>query len=43
MPAKDIRYAEDARKSLKTGVDALTDAVKVTLGPGGRNVLRQHR
>ena len=39
MPAKDIRYSEDARKSLKTGVDSLAKAVKVTLGPKGRNVV----
>ena len=39
MPAKDILYSEEARKSLKTGVDALAKAVKVTLGPKGRNVV----
>jgi len=37
--AKQIRYDEEARKSLKTGVDKLADAVKVTLGPKGRNVV----
>lgn len=36
--AKNIIYEEDARKKLKTGVDKLADAVKVTLGPKGRNV-----
>jgi len=38
MP-KQISFAEDARRSLKTGVDALANAVKVTLGPKGRNVV----
>jgi chaperonin GroEL len=36
--AKQILYGEDARKALKTGIDALTNAVKVTLGPKGRPV-----
>ncbi|MBD3279919.1 chaperonin GroEL [Candidatus Dojkabacteria bacterium] len=36
--AKDIIYDENARKKLKKGVDKLADAVKVTLGPKGRNV-----
>jgi len=37
--AKDIKYSETARKKLKTGADKLADAVKVTLGPRGRNVV----
>jgi chaperonin GroEL len=37
--AKKILYQESARKKLKEGVDKLADAVKVTLGPGGRNVV----
>ena len=37
--AKDIIYNADARGSLKEGVDKLADAVKVTLGPKGRNVV----
>ena len=37
--AKDIRYNVEARNLLKEGVDALADAVKVTLGPKGRNVI----
>ncbi len=37
--AKDIFFDTDARDSLKTGVDILADAVKVTLGPKGRNVI----
>ena len=36
--AKVIKFNEDARKSLEVGVDTLADAVKVTLGPKGRNV-----
>ena len=37
--AKNITFDTDARDSLKKGVDALADAVKVTLGPKGRNVV----
>jgi chaperonin GroEL len=37
--AKQLVFSEDARKLLKTGVDILADSVKVTLGPGGRNVV----
>ena len=37
--AKDIQFNSDARASLKAGVDALANAVKVTLGPKGRNVV----
>ena len=37
--AKNIIFGEDARKSLQAGVDKLADAVKVTLGPKGRNVV----
>ena len=36
---KEIKYSVKARESLLTGVNALADAVKVTLGPKGRNVL----
>ncbi len=39
MPAKKLAYSEDARKSLRTGIDILADAVKITLGPRGRNVV----
>lgn len=39
MAAKNIQYSADARNSLKKGVDQLADAVKVTLGPKGRNVV----
>ena len=37
--AKEIRFNEEARRSLERGVNALADAVKVTLGPKGRNVV----
>lgn len=37
--AKDIKFSEDARRALARGVDTLADAVKVTLGPKGRNVV----
>ena len=39
MPGKQLIFSEEARKSLKTGIDILTDTVKVTLGPRGRNVI----
>jgi len=39
MAAKDIRFSRAARESIARGVDILADAVKVTLGPKGRNVL----
>ena len=39
MAPKLLLFDEDARRSLKEGVDALADAVKVTLGPRGRNVV----
>src|SRR3954470_23959532 len=39
MPAKQITYSEDARAALRRGVDQLADAVKITLGPRGRNVV----
>ena len=37
--AKDIKFGEDARKALQSGVDQLANTVKVTLGPKGRNVV----
>ena len=37
--AKQLLFDEDARRALKNGVDALADAVKITLGPKGRNVV----
>ncbi len=41
MPAKQIIFDEEARVALKRGADTLADAVKVTLGPRGRNVVIQ--
>jgi chaperonin GroEL len=38
---KELKFNSEARKSLKNGLDILADAVKVTLGPAGRNVLLQ--
>ena len=37
--AKDIKYGEEARKLLQSGIDKLADTVKITLGPKGRNVV----
>jgi len=39
LAAKDLRFNEEARRALERGVDTLADAVKVTLGPRGRNVV----
>jgi chaperonin GroEL len=39
MAAKDVKFARDARERILRGVDILADAVKVTLGPKGRNVV----
>ena len=39
MSAKEIKYDSAAREKTMQGVNTLTDAVKVTLGPKGRNVL----
>ena len=39
MAAKDVRFSSDARNKMLRGVDILADAVKVTLGPKGRNVV----
>jgi chaperonin GroEL len=39
MAAKDVRFAGDARQRMMRGVDTLSEAVKVTLGPKGRNVV----
>ena len=39
MAAKDVRFSADARTRMLRGVDILADAVKVTLGPKGRNVI----
>lgn len=37
--AKELKFSEDARRSMLAGVDKLANAVKVTLGPKGRNVV----
>jgi chaperonin GroEL len=39
MPAKDVRFGGDARQRMLRGVDTLAEAVRVTLGPRGRNVI----
>ncbi|MGV1682010.1 chaperonin GroEL [Sphingopyxis sp. NJF-3] len=39
MAAKDVKFSRDARERILRGVDILADAVKVTLGPKGRNVV----
>ena len=39
MSAKDVKFSRDARESIQRGVDILANAVKVTLGPKGRNVV----
>ncbi|MDB5512368.1 MAG: groL, partial [Enterovirga sp.] len=39
MPAKDVRFSTDARDKMLRGVELLANAVKVTLGPKGRNVV----
>lgn len=41
--AKDVRFSEDARRAMLRGVDALADAVRVTLGPKGRNVVLEKK
>ena len=41
MAIKQLKFDVQARESLKNGLDILADAVKVTLGPKGRNVLLQ--
>ena len=41
--AKEIKFNEEARRSLERGVNALADAVKVTLGPKGRNVVLEKK
>src|SRR5882672_9499763 len=39
MAAKDVKFGSDAREKLLRGVDILNDAVRITLGPKGRNVI----
>ena len=43
MAAKTILYQEEARKALEKGMDTLAEAVSVTLGPKGRNVVLEKK
>ncbi|MBN8689839.1 MAG: chaperonin GroEL [Armatimonadetes bacterium] len=43
MSAKELKFSDDARKMLEAGVDKLANAVKVTLGPRGRNVVLERK
>lgn len=43
MAAKELKYKEEARRALEAGVDQLANAVKVTLGPRGRNVVLEKK
>src|SRR5712672_2825425 len=43
MPAKQIVYSENSRQAILRGVNQLADAVKVTLGPRGRNVVLEKK
>jgi chaperonin GroEL len=43
LMAKEIKFSEDARRAMLRGVDALANAVKVTLGPKGRNVVLEKK
>src|SRR3569832_2987582 len=43
MPAKQIVYSENSRQAILRGVNQLADAVKVTLGPKGRNVVLEKK
>ena len=41
--AKQIKYGEEARKALESGLNQLADTVKITLGPKGRNVVLEKK
>jgi chaperonin GroEL len=43
MPSKELRFRADARRSLEAGVDKLANAVRITLGPRGRNVVLEKK
>jgi len=43
LEGKELKYAEEARKSIQEGVDVIANAVKVTLGPKGRNVVYENK
>ena len=41
--AKQLKYGEEARKALESGLNQLADTVKITLGPKGRNVVLEKK
>src|SRR5438445_6212077 len=43
MPSKDLRFGAEARRELERGVDRLANAVRITLGPRGRNVVLEKK
>src|SRR5438093_12250895 len=43
MPAKDLRFGAEARRALEAGVDKLAKAVRITIGPRGRNVVLEKK
>src|SRR5688572_26161041 len=43
MPSKELRFRADARRALQDGVDRLANAVRITLGPKGRNVVLEKK
>jgi len=43
LAAKELRFDEEARRSLERGINTLADAVRVTLGPRGRNVVLEKK
>jgi len=43
MAGKEIIFADEARQKIKAGVDKLANAVKATMGPGGRNVVLERK
>ena len=43
MAAKDVRFGDDVRQKMVKGVNTLANAVKVTMGPKGKNVVRNAR
>jgi chaperonin GroEL len=43
MPSKELRFRADARRALEAGVDKLANAVRITLGPRGRNVVLEKK
>ena len=43
MAAKEIKFSEDARRAILKGLQILSEAVKITLGPKGRNVILEKK